>query len=561
MNIFFNFTLVHIMKTIVNCNSKNQVDLLVYNAQVYTVDETFSMEEAFAVKDGRFVAIGKTEYICSAYSSDIEVDMKGKPIYPGFHDAHCHFVCASMKPHWIDLGNAASYKEVIDFVAKHYEANPSFECIVGYGWNDKKWQEQGSISNLELNSKFPHIPVVIRRTCEHTLIANEEAIRQLKEKFAGIVFPTEEAPIDENGNFTGIFKEKTAERFWEIIPKPTKEDILKAATLCYQCGITSISDPGLLFGFSSSYIDFLDNLQQEKEERLSLRIDAWLKASEENFERFKKPYRTDRLTVGCVKLIMDGGLGAQSAWMLKPYEKEAENETDNYGIRNISNKDFLNHCQKAYKAGLQVATHCIGDAANREALDIYGRLLGSENDRRWRIEHAQIIAPEDFENFRKYSIVPSVQPTHATSDCPWAYKLIGVDRLRGAYAFLELKNQLGWLPFGTDHPVEPLNPIHTFIAAVFRKNLIFLPDGNCLMEPDDGFQMENAVSREDALRAMTIWAAKASFDEDKKGSIEIGKLADFVVLDTDIMVVSEKDIPKAKVKYTYISGECVYERK
>jgi predicted amidohydrolase YtcJ len=193
-----------------------------------------------------------------------------------------------------------------------------------------------------------------------------------------------------------------------------------------------------------------------------------------------------------------------------------------------------------------VATHCIGDAANQNALRLYARFLKGENDLRWRIEHAQIIAPEDFENFKKYSIVPSVQPVHATSDMFWAVDRVG-DRLQGGYACRELKNQLGWLPFGTDFPVEEVNPIYTFFAAVFRKNLEFLPE--------DGFQMENALSREDALRAMTIWAAKASFDEGQKGSVEPGKWADFVVLDNDMMTAKEQDIPGTWVIATYIAGK------
>jgi len=239
---------------------------------------------------------------------------------------------------------------------------------------------------------------------------------------------------------------------------------------------------------------------------------------------------------------MDGALGSRGAWMLAPYTDEPATS----GIRVISDQQFLDYCQKAYDAGLQVATHCIGDAANRNALRLYAQFLKGENDLRWRIEHAQIIAPEDFENFKKYSIVPSVQPTHATSDMFWAKDRVG-ERLRGGYAYRELKDQLGWLPFGTDFPVEEVNPIYTFFAAVCRKNVDFLPDG--------GFQMENAVTREDALRAMTIWAAKASFDEKQKGSIEPGKWADFVVLDRDIMTASEQDIPEIRALSVYISGE------
>jgi predicted amidohydrolase YtcJ len=239
---------------------------------------------------------------------------------------------------------------------------------------------------------------------------------------------------------------------------------------------------------------------------------------------------------------MDGALGSRGAWMLAPYADDPAT----VGIPVISDRQFLDYCQRAYDAGLQVATHCIGDAANRRALDLYAHFLKGENDLRWRIEHAQIIAPGDFEKFKDYSIIPSVQPTHATSDMFWAAERIG-SRLQRGYAWQELKDQLGWIPFGTDYPVEEVNPLYTFFAAVFRKNLDFLPQG--------GFQTENAVSREDALRAMTIWAAKASLDEGVKGSIEPGKWADFIVLDRDIMTAEEQDIPGTKVVSIYIAGE------
>jgi len=345
--------------------------------------------------------------------------------------------------------------------------------------------------------------------------------------------------------FTGVFLENAADLFWNAIPEPAMEEqvalILRAAAICYQYGLTSVSDAGI----SLASIQLLDTLQQQG--RLLLRVDAWMEPSEANLDRFKAPYRTDRLTVSCLKLYMDGALGSRGAWMLSPYT----DDPSTVGIPVITDKQFLDYCQRAYNAGLQVATHCIGDAANRRALDSYAKLLKGENDLRWRIEHAQIISSDDFEKFRKYSIIPSVQPTHATSDMFWAMERVGT-RLQGGYAWQKLKNQLGFFPFGTDFPVEEVNPMYTFFAAVFRKNLDFLPE--------EGFQMEDAVSREDALRAMTIWAAKASFDEGVKGSIELGKWADFIVLDRDIMKVAERDVPSTKVMATYISGKKVYSR-
>jgi len=520
------------------CSNKEQVDLLVYNAKIYTVNNDFSQAEAFAVKDGKFVAVGKTVDIRARYVSEQELDMQGAPIYPGFHDAHSHFVALSKDLSLADLRGATSYDEVLNRLAAHYAAYPS-EWIVGMGWDQNLWKDSRFPTNKELNRLYPNTPVILKRIDGHAIVANEEAIRRV-----GITTNDEAVSRGEafvkNGTFTGIFMENTAERFLSAIPESATDEqiaqILGAAALCYKHGLTSVSDAGLPL----SAIQLLDTLQQSG--RLPLRIDAWIEPSEENFERFKSPYRTDRLTVNCLKLYMDGALGSSGAWLFEPYS----DDPSNLGIRVISDEQFTDYCQRAYDAGLQVATHCIGDAANRKAIELYAPFLKGENDLRWRIEHAQILAPEDFSSFRKYSIIPSVQPTHATSDMFWAIERVG-ERLRGGYAFRELKEQLGWLPFGTDFPIEDVSPVNTFFSAVYRKNLDFLPE--------DGFQMENAVSREDAMRGMTIWAAKASFSEEQKGSIEVGKLADFVVLDKDIMTVGEKEIPTAKVISTYIDGK------
>jgi hypothetical protein len=278
-----------------------------------------------------------------------------------------------------------------------------------------------------------------------------------------------------------------------------------------------------------------------------MRINAMMEPSNENLEYFLKtgPYITDRLQVRTIKLYADGALGSRGAYLLDDYSDEPGNR----GLLMEKISYYEDICQKAYAAGFQVATHCIGDAANRFMLNIYAKFLKTKNDRRWRIEHVQVVDPDDMPLFGKYSVIPSVQATHATSDMFWADERLGDKRIKTAYAYKQLLAQNGWLPNGTDFPIEDISPIKTFFASVCRKNSEGLPN--------DGFQMENALTREQALRSITIWAAKAGFEESRKGSIEVEKSADFVVLDTDLMKCNDEAILQAKVLKTVLGGKIV----
>jgi len=276
-----------------------------------------------------------------------------------------------------------------------------------------------------------------------------------------------------------------------------------------------------------------------------------LEPTKENFKNFitRGIYRTDRLSVRSIKLFADGALGSRGALLLEPYTDDPQSR----GLQIEPAGYYRKICQKAWKYGYQVNTHCIGDAANRMILNVYGEVLKGKNDLRWRIEHAQVIHPSDFQKFAKFSIIPSVQTTHAVSDMSWAVNRLGAERMKYAYAYKMLLQQNGWLANGSDFPVEDINPLQGFYAAVARKN----PAG----QPAGGFQMENALTREEALRAMTIWAARAAFEESSRGSLESGKWADFVVLDTDLMRAPLEKIPEAKVFSTWIGGVAVYQRK
>jgi predicted amidohydrolase YtcJ len=307
--------------------------------------------------------------------------------------------------------------------------------------------------------------------------------------------------------------------------------------------LTSLTDAGL----EHETIRLIDSLQQAG--KLKIRIDAMLSDADKDLAAImaKGPYRKDRLTMHSVKLYADGALGSRGALLIEPYADDPEN----YGLMMSSPDYYRTVLKMAYDYGFQVNTHCIGDAANRMMLNLYGEFLKEKNDRRWRIEHAQVVHKDDFEMFGRYSIIPSIQSTHCTSDMYWAEDRLGPDRIRTAYAYHELLQQNGWLVNGTDFPIEEINPVLTFYAAVARMDKNGYPQG--------GFQPENALSREEALRTMTIWAAKGSFEEEVKGSIEPGKYADFVILDRDIMTVEQAFIPETQVLKTYLNGELVFE--
>ncbi|PLX12272.1 MAG: amidohydrolase, partial [Marinilabiliales bacterium] len=306
--------------------------------------------------------------------------------------------------------------------------------------------------------------------------------------------------------------------------------------------LTTVSDAGL----DKEEVLLIKQLQDEG--KLKIKVYAMLNPNDENFDYFypKGPQHYDRLTVSAVKLYSDGALGSRGALLLNPYS----DDKGNYGLQMHPVEYFEEMCVKAYEAGFQVNTHAIGDSGNRIMLQTYSKILKDKNDRRWRVEHAQIVEPSDLNYFYNYSIIPSVQATHCTSDMYWADERLGEERIKTAYAYKDLLKQNGWLINGTDFPVEHISPLKTFYAAVIRKD----SDNR----PENGFQMENSLSPEEALKSITIWPARGSFDESFKGSIEVGKKADLVFLDTDLLNSSQEELQKAMVISTFVNGEKVY---
>lgn len=526
------------------CNSvKENADLLVYNALIYTVDENFSTADAMVIKDGKVLKTGGLKELKKAYSAAEEIDMQGKFIYPGFIDPHCHFYGYGLGLQNADLIGTGSFDEIIAILKTHHENFPS-EWIIGRGWDQNNWPVKEFPHKNDLDKHFPDVPVLLIRVDGHAAIANSEALRRATvkpgAKIAGGDF------ITQNGQLTGVLIDNAISAVRRFVPAASHEDkvnaLAQAQKNCFAVGLTSVGDAGL----ERETIEMMDSLH--KEGSLRMRIYAMLNPTKDNFEHFmeKGIYKTDFLNVRSVKLFADGALGSRGARMIEPYS----DEPGNVGLL-VETPEYLAEISElAYKHGYQVNTHCIGDSAVRLVLDVYGKILKEQNDLRWRIEHAQIVHPDDFDLFGKYSIVPSIQTTHATSDMFWAVDRIGGERMKGAYAYRQLLEQLGWLPNGSDFPVEHINPLYGFYAGVARKNL----SG----KPEEGFQMENALTREQALRSMTIWAAKSGFEENEKGSLEPGKFADFVVLDIDLMNDDINLVPTTKVVKTFVGGKEVY---
>jgi predicted amidohydrolase YtcJ len=527
-----------------SCQSLQRADLIVVNAKVYTVDSAFSVAEAFAVKDGKIVMVGKNFDVTAKYVADSLIDAKGKAVYPGFIDAHAHFVGYGRGLFAVDLWDCKDWQEAVGRVKTFVKDHPNELWIRGRGWDQNKFPGHSYPDNAALNELFPDKPVLLQRVDGHAAIANAKALElagvKADQKIDGGEIET------KNGKLTGVLIDNAVELVTKIIHKASKADYEKWLTAaqknCFAQGLTTITDCGLMY----SDVAIIDSLQ--KEGKLQMRLYVMLSDDTANFNRYlaKGPYKTDRLFVKGIKAYADGALGSRGACLLAPYN----DKPGSYGFLLSPQSHFDSLAKMLINTDFQLCTHAIGDSGNRVVLKIYNKYLQGKNDKRWRIEHAQVVNQNDFDLFGKTSVIPSVQPTHATSDMYWTKDRIGEERLKGGYAYKQLLEQNGWLPLGTDFPVEDISPVKTFFAAVFRKDAKGFPA--------DGFQKENALTREQAIRGMTIWAAKADFLEKEVGSIEVGKKADFVILDTDLMQAKEEEILKTKVVETYVGGKKVY---
>ena len=526
-----------------SCNNRQKVSLIIHHAKIYTADENFSEAEAMAITDGKIIATGTNEAIQKMYAAAENIDAKGNTVFPGFIDAHCHFTGYATDMWKCNLVGTTSFEEIVNKV-KTYSTTAPMQWIYGRGWDQNDWTIKEFPDKQIFDSLFPDRPVFLKRVDGHAALLNQKAL-----DMAGITDTTKIAGGEveiKDGRLTGILIDNAMHLAEKKIPlladSLAHKYFLAAQDYCFAAGLTGVQDCGI----SEHTVDLVKEAQ--KNGGLKMKIFALLSDDSTYYDRWIKsgPFKSERFHVGGFKFYADGALGSRGASLLHDY-------TDKPGWKGFllsGEQHFRTAAEKLSRSALQMCTHAIGDSGARTILKIYADVLKGTNDKRWRIEHAQVMDPADFHYFTDFSIIPSVQPTHATSDMYWAADRVGPQRIQTAYAYKQLLQTNGWMPLGTDFPVEYIEPIKTFYAAVVRQDAKGFPAG--------GFQTDNALTRKEAIYGMTIWAAKAAFEEKEKGSLVRGKAADFIILDKDLMKCGVPEILGTKVLGTWLNGERVF---
>ena len=528
--------------SILNFSCNNEVDLIIFNSEIYTANENNQIAKSIAVKDGKIIEVS-SENLVSKYEANEILDANGKTILPGFIDSHCHFYNLGLDQQVVDLRGTTSFEEIIERLIAS-DLNNQSDVILGRGWDQNDWDNKQFPVNTELNKVFKNKLVVLERIDGHAYIVNDNALElagidQNTLVRGGLVLLKDNKP-------TGVLIDAPMSMVDKVLPEKSireKVNALKQAQeISFSYGLTTVSDAGL----STEIINVIDSLH--KSEELKIKIYAMVSVSKKNIQRLKKTgiIKTPKLNVRSFKVYGDGALGSRGAALKKPYCDDPHN----YGFLRTDIKDLKYYANEIAGMGFQMNTHAIGDSTVSVLLKEYQKVLNDIEDPRWRIEHSQVVDLNEFELYND-KILPSVQPTHATSDMYWAYDRLG-KRIDGAYAFKDLLSQSKRIALGTDFPVEKVNPFHTFYSSIERKDL----NGY----PENGFQIENALTREETLKGMTIWGAYFNFEEDEKGTIEKGKSADFIIIDQNIMKIEADKIPYTKVLKTFVDGELVFQK-
>ncbi len=543
------------------------IETVLINGKIITVDEKTPEVQALAIKNGRIIAVGSDEEIKRLIDSDTElIDLEGNLAIPGFIDSHMHFIGLGESLMELPLAKAKNYDDIVEMVKEAAQKAKPGEWILGHGWHQEKWNKIPSpnIDGLPfhdgISSESPDNPVLLSHASGHLVMANARAM-----ELAGITKDTPdpeggEIIRDGNGNPIGVFRENAEDALYAILnnalakrtPQQAEADRIKAIEMataeCLSKGITSVHDAGVSF----EKIDLYKKLAETG--KLGIRIWAMIGENNDNLKARGTEYKlkdigNHHLTVGGIKRLIDGALGSHGAWLFEPYD-DLRSST---GLNTESIEDLKETAQFALDNGFQLCTHAIGDRGIREILDIYKEIFASPFGRknsRWRIEHAQHIHPDDISRFAVMEIIAAMQGVHATSDGPWVPKRLGEKRSKeSAYVWRKLIDAGVKIANGTDAPVEDVDPLACFYASVTRR----LPDGT-------QFYPEQCMTREEALRSYTLNGAYAAHEEDIKGSLTPGKLADITVLSKDIMTIPAEEILDTEVLYTIVGGKVKFQR-
>ncbi len=534
-------------------NNDPVADMIVYNGRIYVMNEQNDVVEALAIRRDRIIVSGTNDEILQYYQSRKTIDLQGRTVIPGLTDAHAHMLGLGLSMMIIDLVGTRSAEEIAELVHRQVEQTESGKWVRGRGWDQNHWPVREFPDHTVLNRVAPDNPVYLTRVDGHASWVNRYAL-----DLSGI---TRDTPDPDGGriirdadcNPTGVLIDAAMSLVADNIPEPTtsqKRAALKLAIEeCLSYGITTVHDMGMDLATIDVYRDMIRT--GDAAFRLYVAIDGVGDTWEHFLQRGRiAGHARNMLTVRAIKLYSDGALGSRGAALIEPYSDDPGND----GLLLMSEEELYNVTVQALENGFQVCTHAIGDRGNRVVLNAYERALRRvpAHNHRLRIEHVQVVHPEDFIRFNKYGIIPGMQPIHCTSDMFWAVDRLGVERARGAYAWRTLLDRGSIIAGGSDFPVEPVNPLLGVFAAETRQDENF--------EPEGGWFPEQRLTRDEAFRMFTSWAAFASFEEEIKGTLEPGKLADFVVYPDDVLTIDVSGLLTIRPDKTVLGGKIVFDR-
>jgi len=578
---FFSFILLFLFQVILSSCSKDMPDKIFYNGKIYSLDEKNSIYEAVAVKNGIIFDVGSSAELLKKYPQSEKIDLNGAIVFPGFIDAHGHITGYGENLLQINLVGTTSQEEIAELVKQKANQSKEGDWILGVGWDQNDWEDKSWPDHKILDKASPKNPVALTRIDGHALWVNKKAL-----ELAGIDKNTPnpdggEIKKDKNGNPTGLLIDNAMNLVYKVIPPPTDEEleetVLVSTNNLVKHGITSVHDMGV----GERTIQIYKKLADEG--KLPIRIHAYVDGIGDTWNKYLKEgkligYQNNFVNVDGIKLFVDGAMGSRGALMTEPYQDDPEN----YGLLLLSEEQIYQVTKDALLKGLQVATHAIGDSGNFLVLNAYQRAIEElkPKDPRLRIEHVQVINPEDAKRLAKLKVIPSMQPVHATSDMPWAEARLGPERVKWSYALRMVLNESKMIAGGSDFPVESPSVLEGIYSAITRqdkngspknaedvlrlvkeKKWVISKEG--IKDPknfENGWYTDQKLTIDEAIKCFTKWPAYAVFEENKKGTIEIGKWADFTILDKDLYNISPEEILKTNVIMTVVNGRIVFKK-